>query len=1149
MVTEVLAGESISLLGKPASILEEQRNFVFTDVACGYASTDPFTYCVSSTGVLCMFNNESRMVDKWVQLESAASFCLELLCDRGASGLLAVGCSNGTVRCFSPTSLDYIATLPLPAPLSSTVHTTDGASYPACYALRKVAGTKASPVPKLASVYADHSLFVWDVSDIYSVAKYRSFLYHQGCIWDIQFIEGGGDANSSSTGGSAARAMSPSGSKPSKLSLPPGSFVTCSADQTVKIWNTDPRAQRDSKYRSVFSREMLHSIDIPRETERDLSRRNDVMDSLNTTVSTSFGALSGVSTVAPVDLSLAMPDTEGPDKPPTVSVPRALAVHPYGHQLAVGSKAGRLRVFDLQTMKEKVSTIAHAAEILTMHYSPPLVSVDAGRNWTVDIDPTAIRSPEDEPMVLLATAGRDRLIHVFNASMQYSPIDTLDHHSSSVTIVRFTSDGRKLISCGGDKNMVFSGVNGPEITKLKTVATPNGAVNGLALDATNKFAITTGHDKKLNVWNVQSGKHMRAYKSDQILQELYKSDIDPSGMYVATCAFDRSVYMFDFFSGELVAQVTGHSDLVTGVRFTPDGQHLVTIGGDGCIMMWRLADYLVKHMQDRLVEMVANAQKKNEKSDLPPRPATTGGAAYPVPAPLGVGALMPPAPPTAAEQQRPSTAAAPSSNPATKPHPSKWGAKGADEGYELFGRKIVPAVAPPLNQSKFTAELDVTMDEAAPEISSLSLSVSPSRLARSLEAKDDVQLSLSDDETGTTAHKVREVDSDDDDESDGSHLFTAEEVSYDSDPDHEGDASKTDKSLEAAGSRLNSLEASAQHVESWLENVLHNDSNIDENVAVVAAASSSQDLEQSMSAAFFKDLRTSGAAESRSALVRRASQSVEASPIDSKPVSADEAANTAAEIKKRDRAATVARMKERMRVMGAEKARKAAEEAAAAAATEEEEEYADDTDTASPAKPLHVDKPSSIAPEESFEETAVMSQSASEAHSARSNGGRSVRDSVDIAQELTAKSTKYRSILSDLERARRQAADSYQELINLRSSLEESMNVFSPAPVASHSQDIDLNASMAETDQLLGLFRDSFAQLGDTHNAHNRSHSHMSFPSPGSIGGGSFRRQGGSTSGSVMGDDNAAEVERILERYSDRLLEMVSGKILSQSTK
>ena len=37
---------------------------------------------------------------------------------------------------------------------------------------------------------------------------------------------------------------------------------------------------------------------------------------------------------------------------------------------------------------------------------------------------------------LLASASRDRLIHVFNSSRDYSFLNTLDDHSSSITAIR-----------------------------------------------------------------------------------------------------------------------------------------------------------------------------------------------------------------------------------------------------------------------------------------------------------------------------------------------------------------------------------------------------------------------------------------------------------------------------------------------------------------------------------------------------------------------------------------------------------------------------------------------------------------------------------------------------------------------------------------
>lgn len=47
---------------------------------------------------------------------------------------------------------------------------------------------------------------------------------------------------------------------------------------------------------------------------------------------------------------------------------------------------------------------------------------------------------------LLATASRDRLIHVLDADSDYSLVQTLDEHSSSITAVRFAGEPLKTLS-------------------------------------------------------------------------------------------------------------------------------------------------------------------------------------------------------------------------------------------------------------------------------------------------------------------------------------------------------------------------------------------------------------------------------------------------------------------------------------------------------------------------------------------------------------------------------------------------------------------------------------------------------------------------------------------------------------------------------
>lgn len=58
-----------------SGILGEQRNNCFTDVMCGRGKGSKFTFCVTKSGLLCMFS-EKRILDKWVELKVTLIVCI-----------------------------------------------------------------------------------------------------------------------------------------------------------------------------------------------------------------------------------------------------------------------------------------------------------------------------------------------------------------------------------------------------------------------------------------------------------------------------------------------------------------------------------------------------------------------------------------------------------------------------------------------------------------------------------------------------------------------------------------------------------------------------------------------------------------------------------------------------------------------------------------------------------------------------------------------------------------------------------------------------------------------------------------------------------------------------------------------------------------
>lgn len=83
------------------------------------------------------------------------------------------------------------------------------------------------------------------------------------------------------------------------------------------------------------------------------------------------------------------------------------------------------------------------------------------------------------------------------------------------------------------------------------------------------------------LYNIQTTKEKKCYRGsvgdEGVLLRLH---LDPSGSYVATTSTDKNVCILDFHTGELVASMYGHSEVVTGVKFANDLKHLITVSAD-----------------------------------------------------------------------------------------------------------------------------------------------------------------------------------------------------------------------------------------------------------------------------------------------------------------------------------------------------------------------------------------------------------------------------------------------------------------------------------------------------------------------------------------------------------------------------------------
>ncbi|XP_017157686.1 mitogen-activated protein kinase-binding protein 1-like isoform X2 [Poecilia reticulata] len=384
------------------------------------------------------------------------------------------------------------------------------------------------------------------------VSRWLSCVYsdHSLYVWDVREVHRVGKVNSALFHAASVWDLEVFPDVPGGLAsdLSSDSFFTCSADGTIRIWRMGDSTQ------NILSNDLLKIIYVD-------GNAGTLLDPECNAITDKSGDGQTAETRAGV---------------------RTICVSPDGKHLASGDRSGMLRVHDLGSMEEVLKVEAHDAEILCLEYSKP-----------------------ETGLKLLATASRDRLIHVLDADDGYSLVQTLDEHSSSITAVRFAANDNKvrMISCGADKSIYFRTAHktdkGTEFKRSHHTVRKT-TLYDMSVDATCKYAAVGCQDRCIRIFNISSGKQRKLYKGS--LSEdgsLLRVQIDPSGQYVATSCSDKNISIFDFCTGECVATMFGHSEIITGMKFTSDCKHLISVSGDSCVFVWRLAPELTMAMKER----------------------------------------------------------------------------------------------------------------------------------------------------------------------------------------------------------------------------------------------------------------------------------------------------------------------------------------------------------------------------------------------------------------------------------------------------------------------------------------------------------------------------------------------------------------------
>ncbi|HEX4946889.1 MAG TPA: AAA-like domain-containing protein, partial [Blastocatellia bacterium] len=318
----------------------------------------------------------------------------------------------------------------------------------------------------------------------------------------------------------------------------------------------------------------------------------------------------------------------------------ALGFSPDGKRLATGSEDKTVRVWNLASEFEPPTLAGHTSFVVNIGFSPDGKKL-ASASWDKTVKLWDVASGK-ELMTLrghthwashvafspdgtkLATSSADKTVRIWD------PISGQEllriPHPSPVEVVRYSPDGKTLISSTTNEIRQWDAQTGKELGNFKETSSfinvmrisPDGKLIGWSngLGNTKVIERSTGKEilfvkgqpeemnpiafspdgmtiavgvggSKMTLWELATRRELTTFEGHAA--SLYTITFSPDGKRIVSSSIDNTVKIWNVATGQDLLTLRGHNHVVCSLAFSPDGQTLASGSADKTIRLWRAA--------------------------------------------------------------------------------------------------------------------------------------------------------------------------------------------------------------------------------------------------------------------------------------------------------------------------------------------------------------------------------------------------------------------------------------------------------------------------------------------------------------------------------------------------------------------------------